>query len=136
MEHQEQLSLMNKSNLSCLQDGAIELLKKLIATPSFSKEEDHTAVIIENFFQANSIPAERHLNNIWAKNKYYDASTPTILLNSHHVTVKPSEGYTLDPFTPVEKDEELFGLGSNDARGPLVALIATFLYYCDHNDFD
>src|SRR5690242_2236294 len=127
---------MNKSNLSCLQDGAIELLKKLIATPSFSKEEDHTAVIIENFSQANSIPAERHLNNIWAKNKYYDASKPTILLNSQHDTVKPNKGYTLDPFTPVEKDGKLFGLGRNDAGGPLVALIATFLYFYDNKDLN
>jgi acetylornithine deacetylase len=72
-----------------------------------------------------------HLNNIWARNKYFDNSKPTILLNSHHDTVKPNKGYTLDPFTPIEKDGKLFGLGSNDAGGPLVSLIAAFLYYYD-----
>ena len=54
---------------------------------------------------------------------------PTILLNSHHDTVKPNKGYTLDPFTPSENDGKLFGLGSNDAGGGLVSLIASFLYY-------
>ncbi len=54
-------------------------------------------------------------NNVCAINKYFDADKPTILLNSHHDTVKPNKGYTLDPFSPVEKDGKLFGLGSNDA---------------------
>ncbi len=59
-----------------------------------------------------------------AVNKHFDAAKPTILLNSHHDTVKPNKGYTLDPFTPIEKDGKLFGLGSNDAGGPLVSLIS------------
>ncbi len=67
-------------------------------------------------------------------NKYYDAAKPSILLNSHHDTVKPNKGYTFDPFTPFEKDGKLFGLGSNDAGGCLVSLIATFLYYYDKQD--
>jgi acetylornithine deacetylase len=50
-------------------------------------------------------------------------------LNSHHDTVKPNAGYTLDPFSPIEKDGKLYGLGSNDAGGALTSLIATFLYF-------
>ncbi len=57
---------------------------------------------------------------------------PTILLNSHHDTVKPNKAYSIDPFTPIEKDGKLFGLGSNDAGGALVSLIATFLHYYDN----
>ena len=75
-----------------------------------------------------------HLNNVWATNKYFDELKPTILLNSHHDTVKPNQGYTLDPFHPVERDGKLFGLGSNDAGGSLVSLIATFLYFYDQTD--
>ncbi|HEX6172232.1 MAG TPA: M20 family metallo-hydrolase [Chitinophagaceae bacterium] len=114
---------------SILQADAIDLLKQLIATPSFSKEEDNSAALIKVFLENNGVKAEQHLYNIWARNKYFDTNKPTILLNSHHDTVKPNKGYTLDPFSPIEKDGKLFGLGSNDAGGSLVSLIATFLYY-------
>ena len=116
-------------DVSILQADAINLLKQLIATPSFSKEEDNSSAFIKVFLENNGVKAEQHLYNIWAKNKYFDTNKPTILLNSHHDTVKPNKGYTLDPFSPIEKDGKLFGLGSNDAGGSLVSLIATFLYY-------
>jgi acetylornithine deacetylase len=118
-------------NFSDIQVKAIFLLRELIAIPSFSKEEDKTASIIEIFLQSCGIKTERHLNNIWTRNKYFDESKPTILLNSHHDTVKPNKGYTLDPFSPIEKDGKLFGLGSNDAGGCLVSLIATFINFYD-----
>ena len=123
--------MLNQSQLLSL---AIDLLKKLIATPSFSKEEDKTASIIKNFFQQHSIQAEQRGNNIWGKNKYYDPSKPTILLNSHHDTVRPNQGYTRDPYSPTIADGKLYGLGSNDAGGPLVSLIATFLHFYDRQD--
>lgn len=110
-------------------EEAISLLKKLIATPSFSKEEPKTASVIEKFLQSKNIKTERFLNNVWAKNKYFDKSKPTILLNSHHDTVRPNKGYTIDPFSPLLKDNKLFGLGSNDAGGALVSLIAAFIYF-------
>jgi len=68
-------------------------------------------------------------NNIYATNKYYDAAKPSLLLNSHTIRLSPIKGYTLDPFAPIEKDGKLFGLGSNDAGGCLVSLIATFLHF-------
>ncbi len=114
--------------------ASVELLKQLIATPSFSKEENDTAEIICAFFDKHGIPHARVGNNIYAKNKHYDITKKSILLNSHHDTVKPNKGYTLDPFTPIEKEGKLFGLGSNDAGGCLVSLIATFLHYYDRND--
>ena len=116
-------------DVSILQNDAIDLLKQLIATPSFSKEEDNSSALIKVFLENNGVKAEEHLYNIWARNKYFNAGKPTILLNSHHDTVKPNKGYTLDPFSPMEKEGKLFGLGSNDAGGSLVSLIATFLYY-------
>ncbi|MCU7548087.1 M20 family metallo-hydrolase [Chitinophagaceae bacterium LB-8] len=115
-------------------DPVISLLKQLIALPSFSKEEENTAAAIEAFLHTFNVPSERYLNNVWAKNKYFDASKPTILLNSHHDTVKPNKGYTLDPFAPIEKDGKLFGLGSNDAGGALVSLLALFLHYYNQQE--
>ena len=117
---------LSKDQLSA---AAIRLLKNLIATTSFSKEEDKTAGIIENFLKEHGVETHRHINNVWARNKYFDETKPTILLNSHHDTVRPNKGYTLDPFLPIEKEGKLFGLGSNDAGGALVSLIATFLKF-------
>ncbi len=110
------------------------LLRELIKTPSFSKEEQLTGNKIELFLQQHGVKTHRKLNNIWAYNKYFDASKPTILLNSHHDTVKPNSGYTRNPFSPDIVGDKLFGLGSNDAGGCLVSLIATFLYYYSQED--
>ena len=120
---------MNEQILNKVTKDAIGLLKELITIPSFSKEEDKTADLIEKFLTAEGVSAKRFLNNVWAVNKHFDESKPCLLLNSHHDTVKPNKGYTLDPFTPIEKEGKLFGLGSNDAGGSLVALIAVFLYF-------
>lgn len=120
---------MNSGLVNILQADAINLLKELIATPSFSKEEDQTAGIITRFLAKRGVEHSRVRNNVYAYNKHYDAGKPTIILNSHHDTVKPNKGYTADPFDPVERDGKLFGLGSNDAGGALVSLIALFLYY-------
>lgn len=117
--------------ITILQQEAIELLKKLIATPSFSREEDRTSEILEKFFLAKNIPARKHLYNVWAINKHFDENKPTLLLNSHHDTVKPNSQYTRDPFAPDVKEGKLYGLGSNDAGGCLVSLIAAFLYFYD-----
>ena len=107
----------------------IELLKQLISTPSFSKEEENAAEIIRDFLTREKIPFKTIDNNTWAFNKFFSKEKPTILLNSHIDTVKPAKGYTLDPFTPVEDGDQLFGLGSNDAGGPLVSLLAAFIHF-------
>jgi len=114
-----------------LKNEAIALLQKLIATPSFSKEEDKTAEVISDFLTAKGIPVNRSGNNVWATNKNFDNTKPSLLLNSHHDTVKPNPGYTRDPFQAEIIDGKLYGLGSNDAGGPLVSMIATFVYFYD-----
>jgi len=126
---------MNHST-SVLFEKAVVLLKQLISTPSFSKEENDTAELITRFLQDNGIEYKRVGNNVYAKNAHYDENKPSVLLNSHHDTVRPNKGYTMDPFTPVEKDGKLFGLGSNDAGGCLVSLMATFLYYYNQEDIN
>ena len=108
---------------------AVALLKELIQIPSFSREEDGTASAIYTFLQQHGVQAQRKQNNIWAFNQHYNAALPTILLNSHHDTVKPNDSYTRNPFEPGITEGKLYGLGSNDAGGCLVALIAAFLYF-------
>ncbi len=114
-----------------LKSLAIELLRELIGIESFSREEHNTASLLEKFLKSNGIETYRLKNNVWAKNRHYSSDKPTILLNSHHDTVKPNAGYTRDPFSADIQDGKLFGLGSNDAGGCLVSLIATFIYYYD-----
>lgn len=110
---------------------AIGLLKALIETPSLSSEETHTAALIENWFKEFSVPYTRTNNNVWAVNKYFSPEKPTLLLNSHHDTVSPNSAYTKNPFKAIEEDGKLYGLGSNDAGGCLVSLLATFIYFYD-----
>ena len=114
--------------------AAISLLKKLISTPSFSKEEQPTAVLIKAFFEAQHIETHRKINNVWAFNRYFDPNKPTILLNSHHDTVRVNPSWTLNPFEPLVEDGKLFGLGSNDAGGALVSMMATFAHFYDRPD--
>jgi len=122
------------TEINILYTQAVELLKQLIAIPSFSREENLTADLIEIFLKDKGIQTHRKLNNIWAWNKHFDPAKPTILLNSHHDTVKPNSGYTRDPFAATVEDGKLYGLGSNDAGGCLVSLINVFLYFHDREN--
>lgn len=108
---------------------AKKLLGQLIACPSLSREEDGTATIIEDFFNTKGIPTHRLHNNVWASNVLFDPNKPTILLNSHHDTVKANPSWAVDPFSALEIDGKLIGLGSNDAGASLVCLILTFCHF-------
>lgn len=117
-----------------LSRAMISLLGELIAIPSFSRGENATADRLELFLNDNGIPSFCKRNNVWAKNLFFSDDKPTLLLNSHHDTVKPNKGYTRDPFVPSIEDGKLYGLGSNDAGGPLVALLGTFMYFYNKAD--
>ncbi|MFC6224603.1 M20 family metallo-hydrolase [Hymenobacter artigasi] len=112
-----------------LSNEAVDLLIRLIKTPSFSREEAGTATLIQEFLLAHGVVAKRQQNNVWAVSAHFDASKPTVLLNSHHDTVKPGAGWTADPFGAVLDGDKLTGLGSNDAGASAVSLLATFLYF-------
>jgi acetylornithine deacetylase len=113
---------------------AVCLLEKLIATPSYSGEEGNTASLIESFLRDRHIFTFRKFNNIFCYNLHFDHAKPTILLNSHHDTVQPSAGYSRDPFVPLRSNGKLFGLGSNDAGGAVVSLMAAFVYFFKRKD--
>ncbi|SFB93332.1 acetylornithine deacetylase [Flexibacter flexilis DSM 6793] len=125
------MELHLQNSTTQLADLALSTLKQLIEIESFSRQEDKTADLLQNTLASLGIAFERKGNNVWAKNLYFDAAKPSVLLNSHHDTVKPNKGYTLNPFEAIEKDGKLYGLGSNDAGGALVSLMAAFLYYYD-----
>ena len=120
--------------VNILKEKAISLLATLISIPSFSSDEGKTAATIENWLDDMNIRFERSNNNVYAFNKHFDKAKPTLLLNSHHDTVKPNSAYTRDPFAPAFEDGKLFGLGSNDAGGCLVSLLATFAKFYDEED--
>jgi acetylornithine deacetylase len=114
-----------------LGEEAIELLIQLIQIPSFSREETGTADILARFLAEHGIPAQRQGNNIWVTSRNFDPQKPTILLNSHHDTVKPGVAWTYPPLGAVLEGDKLTGLGSNDAGASAVSLLAVFRYFYD-----
>ncbi|MET4073932.1 M20 family metallo-hydrolase [Hymenobacter sp. UYCo722] len=114
--------------ISQLGNDAVDLLSRLIKTPSFSREEADTATLIQAFLAAHGVQAQRQQNNVWAVSQHFDAAKPTILLNSHHDTVKPGAGWQYDPFGATLEGDKLIGLGSNDAGASVVSMLAAFLY--------
>lgn len=103
----------------------IDLLKNMIRIPSFSRDEGAVADFLERWMLTEGFEARRLGNNLWIESGPADGR-PTILLNAHIDTVKPASGYTRDPFTPEIEDGCLYGLGSNDDGGSLVALLETY----------
>jgi acetylornithine deacetylase len=112
-----------------LSNDAIALLQQLIQTPSFSHEEAGTADLLMQFLAQHGIPAQRRGNNVWTTGKTWDAARPTLLLNSHHDTVKPGPSWTYPPFAATLEGDRLTGLGSNDAGASAVSLLAVFCYF-------
>lgn len=108
-------------------DDAIALLRQLVATPSPSREEDATATILFDWLESRKAEPRRFKNNVWALSKGYDPAKPTLMLNSHHDTVKPSASYTRDPYDATIEGDRLWGLGANDAGASVVSLATAFL---------
>lgn len=105
---------------------AFELLQRLIAIPSISRNEDKAADCLEKFMQEKGLKTQREKNNIWTIAQNFDEKKPTLLLNAHIDTVKPASTWKRDPFKPTVEGDRLYGLGSNDCGGGLVSLLQTF----------
>jgi acetylornithine deacetylase len=123
-----------KTEIDILHKQAIDVLSELIRLPSYSKDEEQTASFIDKYLFEKGVQVTRVGNNVLALNKHFSGSRPTILLNSHHDTVKPNSAYTIDPFRPFVEDDKLYGLGSNDAGGCLVSLMMAFLHFYEHEN--
>lgn len=120
---------MMSYSIDTLYNDALGLLQSLIGIQSYSGEEDKTADIIAAFLNQRGIQTQRLHNNIYCYNKHYNPTLPTIVLNSHHDTVKIGEGWTQDPLGGVIINDHIYGRGSNDAGGALVSLIVTFVHF-------
>ena len=116
-------------------EDAVALLKKLIATPSVSRNEKDAADIMEATIRSYGFTPQRDANNVWIIDPHYDEGKPTLLLNAHIDTVKPVDSWKRDPFHPgievqkgesKEEEEILYGLGSNDCGGGLCSLLQMF----------
>ena len=105
----------------------VELLKGLIAIPSFSREETAVCDYLEQWLRSHGLDVHRKMNNVWLEQAGKGDGRPVILLNAHLDTVRPAAGYTRDPFTPTLDGDTLYGLGSNDDGASLVALLAAYL---------
>lgn len=109
-------------------------LKSLIGIASFSKAEAGTAAYLREWIEMAGITTAQVGNNVWAQNRHFSSGKPTIMLVSHHDTVRPAAGYTRDPFLPEIENGRLYGLGSNDAGGPLVCMAAAFATFYERAD--
>ena len=109
---------------------AIGLLRKLIAIPSISREEEKAADYVQRYLEEMGMQTGRKGNNVWCLSPGFSTGKPTLLLNSHIDTVKPVSGWTRPPFSPTIEDGKLYGLGSNDAGASLVSLMLVFLKLC------
>lgn len=117
---------MEPKDIDALYYNAVDLLKEMISTPSFSREEHNVAEVLIACMRKNGFEPGRNGNNVWIQNKNFDTKKPTILLNSHMDTVRAVSGWTKDPFWPEEDGDILYGLGSNDAGASLVSLMHAF----------
>lgn len=108
-------------------NDAIALLKRIIAIPSFSKQENGVADLMAATLELHGYTPCRKGNNVWVRSHNFREGKPTLLLDAHIDTVRPCEGWNTDPFTPLVCDDKLFGLGSNDTGGSIVSMLAAFL---------
>lgn len=118
--------LCSSQELDDFTKEALQLLERLIAIPSVSREETEAADELERFMRSHGMGSHRSGNNLWVVSEGYRADRPTILLNAHIDTVRPSADWAHPPFQPVYEDGRLYGLGSNDCGGGLVTLLQVF----------
>lgn len=117
-------------DIPTLVSEATGLLKSLISIPSLSRDEEKAADYLQNHIEMQGMATGRKGNNVWCLSPMFDLKKPTLLLNSHIDTVKPVNGWRKDPFTPLEDNGKLYGLGSNDAGASVVSLLQVFLQLC------
>ena len=109
------------NHISC-----IELLKEMISIPAVSRNEAQRSDFLQESLESLGHPVARINHNLITG--YSRGSIPgfRVLLNSHMDTISPAEGWECDPFKPVQENEKITGLGSNDAAASVVAMIAAY----------
>lgn len=114
--------------------NVLELTKNLIEIPSVAREKteiaDYLATIVDGNVQEFRCKGNPCGSNVISISEPHPAQ-PFILLNGHHDTVAPSEGWSTDPFHAVVKGDRLYGLGAVDMKSGLAILTELFLEFRD-----
>ena len=113
-------------DINHLTHEATDLLIKMVSIPSVSREEKEVADFLEKVLSDYGLNPHRNGHNIWSICPTYDPSKPTLLLNAHIDTVKPTSSWTISPFSPVIEDGKLYGLGTNDDGASVVSLLQVY----------
>ena len=117
---------MTNMDAKALTAEAVELLCRMVERPSVSREEKEVADFLEKVLSDYGLNPHRNGHNIWSICPTYDPSKPTLLLNAHIDTVKPTSSWTISPFSPVIEDGKLYGLGTNDDGASVVSLLQVY----------
>lgn len=123
----ERIQPTEPMNIDNLTHDAVNLLCRLIEIPSISRDEknatDTLAQIMQNEYLMD---VQRDGNNLWCLAKGHREDRPTLMLNAHIDTVKPTTAWKHDPFKATIEDGCIYGLGSNDDGASLVSQIQVF----------
>lgn len=111
----------------------IELLRQMVSIPSLSKEEGGVTALLSSALDSMGIDHKIYKNNIIALNKSYSADKKTLALDAHIDTVPAAASYTRNPFDAGDDSDIVYGLGSNDDGGSVVAMIAAFRHFYDQD---
>jgi acetylornithine deacetylase len=104
--------------------GIVQRLAEFVAIPTVSGQEGRLADRIGEICEEAGVPATRRGRNVLAAR---GEGPLCLLLNSHLDTVPPVEGWSANPWTPLLAGERLIGLGSNDAKASVAAMLEAFL---------
>jgi acetylornithine deacetylase len=102
----------------------VDRLADFVAIPSVSGDEGRLADRIVGICGDAGVSAARRGRNVVAQR---GDGGPRLLLNSHLDTVPPVEGWSADPWSPRLSDGRLVGLGANDAKASVAAMLEAFL---------
>jgi acetylornithine deacetylase len=103
--------------------NAVQILDFLVSTPSISGNEEDIAANLSGILSAEGFKIQREANSIWFT--LGKRERPHLLLLSHLDTVPPCAGWNSDPFKAHIDDSKIIGLGANDAKGSVAAMIST-----------
>ena len=100
----------------------LALHRELVATPSVSGSEGAIADLVYDWLRARLPRVERRGDNVLG---WVGDAGPILCLCSHLDTVPPGPGWTHDPWTPRLTEGRVHGLGANDAKASVAAMMDT-----------
>lgn len=112
-----------------LTSQSIALLRQMVRIPSTTFEEKAVCDLLQQFLEDKGLKPKRIGDNLICQNASFDSAKPTLVLDAHIDTVPAAQGYTRDPLDPGDAEDIIYGLGSNDDGGSVVAMIAAMRHF-------